>query len=285
MMKSFFAILSFVVSLHAHTQETRIENEYKLSLPCDKSESVWHYLKQTYPNKKELADRNLTASFSVEIFKDTYFDTPDLKMLKMLGGIRRRHRLFVDQTDHPKHNRSLVQIKLSRPLDRSTNRSEIKFKTDKKFKHLPKWTRLDKIVEDKNAFRSELKKLGIDVNNLGYALELSQERRRVYLHQGESSYATLTLDLVDSTRWFHSIGFCEIELELNEIRYTQALPQKRAEMQKGLDLIKNDLTRDLPFLIQDQTPKYNKTLEAFSKKHSYFKTLIEFLIRLNTFMN
>ena len=58
--------------------------------------------------------------------------------------------------------------------------------------------------------------------------------------------------------------FTEVEIELNEKRYTAATEPERARMRQILDTLRADLLRQFPALKQDQRPKYQKMAELLA---------------------
>jgi len=68
---------------------------------------------------------------------------------------------------------------------------------------------------------------------------------------------TITLDEVDYF-YFPYPTFTEMELELNEIRYTLSDEAERKRLEDLNSNIKQQLMTAFPVLQQDQTPKYNK---------------------------
>src|SRR5688572_1093434 len=115
--------------------EHRIENECMLVVPDAQEEAVWAYLQRRYGAGQgsilpELGPA-FAATFSDEGFVDRYFDTDDLAVLALQGGVRHRTRRNLgDASKDRKHGRQLVQLKLPRPGDKDVNRSEIKFDVD-----------------------------------------------------------------------------------------------------------------------------------------------------------
>lgn len=241
----------------------RIECEYKLAVPEAIVEDVWRYLTTRYADAAFLDcdDRHFEATFSREVFTDVYFDEPMLPLLAMQCGVRHRSRQV--DAGGAKDGRQLLQLKLRSSDPTGLARNEIKFKVDP-----PKSL---KDVEDSHvvlgllarADRQEFKKLVAEVGINPFALKsiltLEQVRRRVYVADQDGAYATLTLDQPRSTNFGRDVGFTEIELELNEIRYTEADAPTRARMQAINDRIKSDIQTRFPAIVQDQTPKYNKT--------------------------
>jgi hypothetical protein len=245
---------------------TRFENEYKLFVPDAQVKPLWDYLNTRYKQGVVLPDQNgvrLTAVFSDEFFTDVYFDTPGLTLLKMKSAVRHRSRDIPGQPQNRKDGRQLMQIKLNMPGEDLT-RTEVKFP----IKYYEVESQEDKhpviglIDRDHRAdFSERLRAVGIDPWSLREALTLHQRRRRVYLSDSIGAYATLTVDETSSKKFWLKSKFTEIELELNEIRYSAADSALRAEMQRVTDAVKADVMNALPGIVQDQTPKYNKSYD------------------------
>lgn len=265
-----------------HSQSLRIENEHKLTFPCDKTDLIWDYLKSRYANDpNQLYLNKISSGFSaiqsVEHFKDVYFDDSSLSLLNREGAVRRRYRLFPDNPSHRKHKRSLVQIKLRRESEQITNRSEIKFGVRKKFREVPETAKPDLIVKNVAEFQEILlKETGINSSSLATTLVLNQVRRRIYLSKNGIPFATLTEDDVTVSKWLVPLRFCEMELELNEILYTSSSAEERGEMQIINDELKSDLEKKFTFFKVDQTPKYNKAFNAYKEKIPFFEKLLKF---------
>lgn len=256
----------------------RIENEYKLSVPQEKTEAVWTYLTERYGNDHSFLkdiDAGFKATLSEENFVDTYYDTQEYDLLSKQSGIRHRRRYMPNDPDNKKNGRELIQIKLNHLDDNELNRGEYKFKV----KHYDKAKGLDdayplvKLVrrEDRDAFKERLKELGYNPYQFTEVLTLNQRRRRVYITLNDEAFATITLDEVSSKKWWQKADFTEIEMELNEVGYTEADETYREKMETINASLKDDLLQTFPDIRQDQTPKYNKTYNVFSKKLLCFK--------------
>lgn len=260
--------------------KVRIENEYKLTLPVDKIDELWAYLSSKYANNEELFlkkyDRSFSTKLSTELFDDVYFDTASKDMLNMQGGIRRRTRFIPDDIDNKKHGRSLLQIKLNRKGERASNRSEVKFPVNPKLalgqgnSNGP----LALLVKDKHKrnFIERVKEIGINPMELKEMLTIDQVRRRVYISNSEGPFATITLDEVTSHKWWVDVKIAEVELELNENKYTDSNSKQQEIMQEVNDILLNDLQKKFDWVSVDQTPKYNKVYNAMSE-HSFFAFL------------
>lgn len=250
----------------------RIENEFKLTLPREQTEDAWTYLQKRYapdsPWLAELTD-GITTKLSNEQFRDRYFDDPSLGLLHAQSAVRHRTRWNLGDPTDRKSGRELIQIKLQRPGDQELNRSEIKFPV----KHYAPTKPLDShpviglIDRDhRSDFMRTVAEHGYDAMRLEPKLTLDQHRRRVYISRAGSPFATITLDEVSSEKWGETVAFTEIEMELNEIAYTEVSESVRAEMEAVNERMKRDLMTAFPSIVQDQTPKYNKVFNALDRR-------------------
>jgi hypothetical protein len=241
----------------------RIENEAKLKVPQEITEQVWTWLQERYKDSTWLNrdGRTFTSTFGDEIFVDRYFDTPDLKLLGLESGVRHRSRIVTEGSAKRKDGRQLVQVKLSRHDGVGLERSEIKYTVDTpagvdSANETSVLSLLDR--SDRAAMSRRLADIGVDPTQLRPMVTLDQNRRRVYVADQNGPFATVTLDMVSTSGWWQSVAFTEIELELNEIRYTEADEKTRLWMHALNEVIQADLVARFPGIAQDQTPKYNK---------------------------
>lgn len=248
--------------------DVRIESEIKLKVPLEQSEEVWDWLQRRYTDASWL-DRdgsNFYASFGDEDFTDIYFDTPNLVMLAEQSGVRHRIRTVHSGPASEKDERELLQLKLNREDPTGVARSEIKFDVSPRAR-----IRTNEDVHPMLGLvgrtdREQLKVLfhSWDINPTAMhpVLTLEQNRRRVYISDQAGAFATLTLDLCSTSSWGTDVHWAEMELELNEIRYTQADQATRLWMEQLIATIQSDLQQAFPEIVQDQTPKYNTTFDA-----------------------
>lgn len=262
----------------------RIEAEYKLAVPDGEADAVWAYLQSRYSSDAEESlfedvSGEFVTTFSTEEFLDTYYDTPELALLEQNGGIRHRRRYYPDNPDAEKHGRELIQVKLSFD-DEGVNRAEIKFpvKYYKSKKTPADFHPLLGIVDrdERPALVDRIASIGISVNDLRPTLTLSQTRRRVYISRDGSAFATITLDHVSVSKWWAKASFDELELELNEIGYTEGTAEERAFMESVNVRMKADLFERFPGLVQNQTPKYNKSFAAIDAQLLSFRSSLRF---------
>ena len=260
----------------------RIEAEYKLAVPSEQAGEVWEYLQSRYsPDAEDSLFQDVpgkfTTTFSTELFLDTYFDSPQLELLEQKGGIRHRRRYYPDNPDAKKHGRELVQMKLSYE-DEGVNRAEVKFPV---VYYPSQKSPLDThpllgIVEreQRPALIERIMNLGMSVKHIGPKLTLTQNRQRVYISRDGEAFATLTLDHVEASKWWAKASFVEMELELNEVGYTEGTPEERAFMESINARMKADLFDRFPRLVQDQTPKYNKAFAALDQNLLGFRSAL-----------
>ena len=246
--------------------QQRIESEYKLDVPPEAVDSLWAFMVDTFAARELLHyDSSLTYSFSEEVFEDRYFDTPKRELANLQIGLRYRRRYVADTLV-----KELVQLKLPAGDSSGVARREIKFNVYRKVKKgsadrmaLHPFWRLIRPSE-----RPELSRLliyyKIEANELRSELSLRQLRRRVYISRGAEPLITLTLDQVEH-RGLPHIGYAELEMELNELRYTRASAEERLLMERLNEQFKQEILSRFPQMQQDQRPKYNKLLDLLEQ--------------------
>lgn len=250
----------------------RIENEDRLIVPSERLKEVWEYLKAQYVDDTAKLDAikfGLEARASEEIFTDVYYDTPNLKMLNTQAGLRHRRRINLADKDDPKNNQELIQIKVSGGGRPAIERTELKFSVNESVLgqsqgRLP----LSKIVEpaELDSLKQELRLVGADLPSLRTTLTLRDYRRRVYITDKRQPFISFSLDDVRVNYLWGEVAFAEIEIELNEVTYTEADDGYRQIMHDAGQQITNDLREHFPFLERDLTPKYNKAFNQLSKQ-------------------
>lgn len=254
----------------------RLESEWKLDVPRGQEEAVWSYLQRRYA--ATVGDGGLaagagsilselgtgfSASFSDEDFVDDYFDDTKFTLLRLEAGLRHRGRWFRDDTDNRKHGRELLQLKGAGSQVRSEQKwkvrplaDEWRNEPDENVPGLQLVTR-----GDRDEVRAALARMGVEAADLIHVLQIQQLRQRVYISRDGAPYATITLDQTRPRKLWWSTAFAEVELELNEIRYTEADAAGRAAMEAINDKIAADLMGQFPGIVRDQTPKYNKAFQ------------------------
>src|SRR5262245_34313739 len=246
----------------------RIEDEVKLRVPQDEVEVVWQWLIERYGDCSWL-DRDghkFKSTLGDERFADTYYDDPSLNLLLRNSGVRQRQRDVVSGSAAAKDGRALLQIKLNRDDPTGLARSEIKFKVDPpaELRTVEDHHAMLGLVgrKERAAVKARFQEIGLDPLAMRPLLTVEQVRRRVYIADGEGALATVTLDQCTCTDYGTDLHWTEIELELNEIRFTESKPEFRTWMKSVQTAIQQDLQAKFPAIVQDQTPKYTKAFLA-----------------------
>lgn len=259
-------------------EEVRVEDDFNLQYEVGQSEELVNYLKGKYVEDNSFAKSlgpNFTSSFGDEDFTDTYFDTPNLDLYKRKIGLR--HRLRVNRLDSEdrKNGRELIQLKLSEDekfedQDNSGSRNEIKFEVER--------AKSKRSADDRNPilgliasserdeFKSRMRELGIAADKLHPILTIQQRRRRVYLNRDGATFISFSMDDAKSSRWWARVEFSQMELELNELAYTEASKEEKARMQDIRKSMIDDLRKKFSYLQHDKSSKYNKTFDLLADK-------------------
>jgi hypothetical protein len=249
----------------------RIENEIKLHVPAELKDSVWRYLSDRYANNNlflKAIDESFNCQFAEEFFVDQYFDDKHFRAMAAGHGVRHRSRLVLSDPHSPKNERELIQVKVNDiDAEDDLSRGEYKYPLpgaalQTAYDHRQPLLRLVK-TEYRQDLLQRLKQYGLNARGLYPTIRLEQLRKRVYVSRGIEPFATLTLDEVAAHYAGAQHQFVELELELNEIGFTESDAEARAEMQRINALMQSDLLERFPAITQDQTPKYNKAGLAF----------------------
>jgi len=233
----------------------RVESEYKLALPNEEASELWEHLQSEPFLSKLRSEYDLTTTSSVEEFIDIYFDDEDHNLYNQKVGLRYRSRYVKDSL-----LKRLVQLKtplLADGVARVETKYEIKKSQDKNdiyarhdlLKYIKK--------KDRNNLNYHLAKFGSESLKMDPNVELRQTRSRIYISDSLASLATITLDVVSNLS-FPFQKYTEMELELNEVRYTASDEKEKQKMERFNKKLRNGLLETFPSLYQDQTPKYNK---------------------------
>lgn len=262
-MKSLLStIIVIFFSLPSFAQLGRLENEYKLSVDNELEDQLWDFLQKEFVGNKIMNGKVISGESSIEEFKDDYFDDPQRTLLQQQAGIRYRQRFINNQLE-----KELIQLKL--PASTSgIIRTEEKFDVDKKKNNKLLKSRHSFLQYIKNKDRDRLSFLlklkGVNIESLQPVIKFQQLRRRIYLSDSLGALATITLDKVQHRKMPFEY-FVEMEIELNELRYTAATNEEKITLETFNDQIKALLKQSFPSLQQDQTPKYNKMFELTEK--------------------
>jgi len=261
------AILILIVLTGQYTllpaQISRLESEYKLQVHEDDVEDLWRHITSNYARSNfEIGDMQLSGIPSIEVFIDNYFDGPDGVLNKEEISLRHRKRFINGEL-----LKELVQLKTPYSTDKVI-RNEIKFEVDRDRDATQLYSRhpLLKLLKpsDRESLVFHLAEYKLRPEETDKSIKLKQERRRIYINDNSGeSVATITLDEVHNFG-FPLESFAELELELNEIRFTNASKSERLSMTVLNDAMKSQLAENFPRLRVDQRSKYAKMHQLVS---------------------
>jgi hypothetical protein len=231
-----------------------LENQLKFAVPEAIAENLWQTILQKYstPTLRKI-NPNFSSEVSSDLYVDVYFDDNRSTLLRKKTGLRHRRLLQGREVE-----RQFLQLKTKLP-NRQLRREfklNVNDRPDKKTAHTSHPFLSLVRRRDYHLVDSLLATLGVQATALKPALELSQQRRRLYLYDQGNEMAYISLDQVYTQN--QEQNFYELELALPENIYTTANNQQRGQMQHLLEILQLDLTNTYPMLQQDQTPKYNK---------------------------
>lgn len=236
--------------------QLRLESEYKLSIPETDVDLVESFFAEEFSTNSFAIDSfQLDIDHAEEVFVDSYFDDTAFTLLNQNIGLRHRLRYSQDVLVN-----ELVQIKLPESNDGLVRR-EIKYKVPNKVSALDELSGHPVLqfvdAADRDHISYQLRQCGVGIKDVQEQVSLTQKRNRIYLADAKGSVATLSLDHVTNNRIPYQ-EFYELEIEINEIRFTEAAADERAYLIRINELIKHKVKSRLPSLTVDQTPKYNK---------------------------
>jgi hypothetical protein len=260
----------------------RIEQEDKLFVPRAEAEEVWAFLHERFVKDVDYLkslDPLFTSYFDVELFADTYYDTPTLQLLAMQSGVRKRYRVNITNPADRKSGRELMQIKINDITSNEFQRGEVKFAIE-----YP--TDLEDPIEDthpllgpvkrsqRSEFKAHLAKIGLDPMAMRPLFTVHDIRTRIYIKRDGAPFMSVSFDRVSSRLWWADAEFIEIEPELNEIAYTDADPETRRYMESIGAKVSAEIVGRFPSIERNLVPKYNKTFNQFAEQVPLLKALV-----------
>jgi hypothetical protein len=280
--KGFYDAAVTVVPLNSNFSDLRIENEAKLVVPQDQIEIVWTYLlnelvtDQTYIKS---LDAGFNSYWYDEVFTDEYFDTPDLYLLAHESSIRHRLRFNLTDPEAEKNGRELVQIKINDISSNDQSRGELKFdiRDDGKTDDTDDLQPLIGLIKDsdRDDFKDVMSQINVDPYELQKILTLQQHRRSIYITYNGDPFMSIRFDEVTSKMLWANYSHCEIEIELNEIPYTEGDEVQRESMESVKQEIMSHILQEFPDIALDLTPKYNKAFNYFDAEIPWFRIIIK----------
>jgi len=259
--------------------DVRLDKDIKLNVPPGIVANVEKYLQERYRSPEVLKQYGdgVTYNTSTEDFTDVYYDTRDLKLLDTHSEIRHRRRY-----SNGMKVKEWIQMKLP-STDQYAN-EEIKFDVKKRVREESVPYGSEAVFPFLDLFKSDemepaqttlQQKFGVSANDMRHILTLRQTRNRVYVKQGGGLMFTFTMDHIQTERWWTKPEFYELELEINEIRYSQADAAEKTTLNGYMNEIAQDLFTKFPALQQEQIPKYEKTFHALEANIPPMRFLIK----------
>ena len=266
-MRSFCTLILLLCAVSQSIGQARIESEYKISVPNEQQEAIWAFLQSTFVNNAEgILPEDISTEVAIEIFYDTYFDDASETLLGFQAGARYRERYVGDSL-----LKTLLQLKVPTSDELGIARTEHKFSPEESF-DINDRTGLHPFLKhvkgkDVNDVDLVLGQFGTTARKMQEALKLKQVRKRIYVSDPQGALMTFTLDDVSSFH-FPYTRFVELELELNEVRYTDADIAEQTALEQMNAKAKEAIFDRFDHIKQDQTPKYNKMHAALSAQPS-----------------
>lgn len=252
-------------------EPSRLENEIILEIPADRVVGLWQWLLRTFPPQCDVGERKLQCMRSVEHFLDVYFDTGNAELAEQRVGVRLRRRMFEDG-----QAKELLQVKMMGEHE-GTIREENKFlvrggrRVRMEDDHHPLLQYVRRA--DRDQLQDVLQQIDVEVRSLRPTLEIAQKRNRIYIGDPDP-LLTLSLDTTSTGRLWVRETIEELDIEINEIRYTAADEQEQRRLMDMQRIILQRINDAFPGLPQDQTPKYTKMFERVFRRLPFGRTLL-----------
>ena len=274
------------------TNAVRVEDDFSLHYPAGKSDEIIEYLKKKYVSDRTAVKTmgpEFTASFGDEDFTDTYYDTRRLDLLKRKTGLRHRLRVNLLDSEDKKSGRELIQLKVSggdkiADAGSDASRNELKFevtRTPSSGKKAEDNHRLLGYLEadQRLLLARRLKDLvQTDAADTRPILTIEQRRRRVYIERDGETFVSFSVDDVATKRWWARVNFSQMEIELNELAFTNAGEPEREQMRKLRESLITDLTARFSYLEVDSDTKYEKAYNLLAARIPWLSRLIRWNI-------
>lgn len=256
----------------------RIESDTTLAIPTGMAQDVWNFIQDRFVNDQahlQSYDPKLTSVTSDEQFVDTYFDTNSLPLLDSGSGLRHRRRHNESNPDDIKSGRELVQLKSGTVYGDVASRTELKFPV-----RLPGKTAtpddmqpligLVKKNEQEN-LKKRLTELHLDPYAFRPILTLTQRRQRITTMINGKPFVDFSVDTVHSKRLWFDVTYEQMELELNEITYTEADAATKAHLKDVRDRMVTEIADHFPQIVLDPQTKYKKAFDLLEKRIPWYR--------------
>lgn len=241
----------------------RLENEMTFDVPMERAEEVWTWLTETFGPGFRSHGFVFKTFPEVEEFADTYFDVPELSLIKQGIGVRHRRRFYPNG-----EIKELIQIKQPHAAvgsgegNEKQTRGEVKFEPRGPtitYRHTGDFLNeeLLRIVrkEHLEPLRARLAEMGVSPERVRPFLAIEQQRRRVYFRENGSQFLTVTLDFANTSKLWVKARFVQLDIEIGEIAFTLADEAKRERLLGVQRDVYNLIKGRFPEIQRNQVPK------------------------------
>jgi hypothetical protein len=252
------------------TEAARVDSQVTLSIPLEKAEQVYAYVRRTYAEsndrlRTQFPELQIEGDKRIDVseFTDVYFDTPELSLFGTQNTVRFRTRVNTTDPSDRKSGRQLVQIKVT-PPDNFQLRTELKFevKPSTKYRDPTDTHPLFRLVDrsQRADLLNAIRLMGIRPFDLRQSITLRQIRRRVYLNLNHQNFLSFSVDEYRSRVLTATASFASVDVGLAENVYTESNPAKRQQLWAIRSFVVADLQKAFPDLTVNTTEKYSLTL-------------------------
>jgi hypothetical protein len=255
-MKLFLHILCLCLVAISSIAQQRLEKESKYLIEDVDKETLTGMLDTLFAEGSLFIKRTgINSRASTERFVDEYFESTNNALRNQSLSLRYRQRQVSKNQE-----KKLVQFK---GLVTGLSNVQFEYKFD-----VPEFVDRNNIYarhpllgyvdkDDRERLTYELARFDIVAEELNSALSLSQKRQRWYLSDAKGDLLTVSLDYV-RLRSFPFHEFTELEIEINENRYTNGDKAERAYLDAKQSQVIELINKELPLMTVDQRSKYEK---------------------------
>ncbi|OGR59048.1 MAG: hypothetical protein A2X36_16755 [Elusimicrobia bacterium GWA2_69_24] len=253
----------------------RIDKDIKLVVPAGQVEPVRAYISERYRDAgvlRRFGGPGASQESASEDFTDVYYDTPGLALLDKDVEVRHRRRYTGEDVRYKV--KEWVQVKV--PTPETGAPQEIKYKVKNRvagevapYGSEPVYPFLAMLKSaDRGAASAAFPALlGVAPADLVPVVVVRQHRDRVYIQDPEGPVFTVSVDRVTARKLWARVDFCEVEIEINELRYARrssaAENIRLARLQRE---IADDLLGRFPALRLEQAPRYQKVYRGLETR-------------------
>ncbi len=238
----------FIFSLQINSfSQQRLEKESKFIIQKASTEKLIHVLDSLFSNR--------SSRTSIEQFNDEYFDSDNDQLLRQQLSLRYRERIqSQNQEKKLVQFKGLIDLTSHLQFEYKFNVPDEASRTDMYSRH-PLLGHVDENERERLAY--ELTRYEIDAEKLKTSLSLHQQRQRWYLSDDQGDLITISVDDVRLSRFpFHQ--FTELEIEINENRYTDGSGVERRYLDEQQSAVLTLIQTQFPDISNDQRSKYEK---------------------------